>query len=91
MNNDGYTIDRVFHDGSYNDLQMWKYHKLPEVLGDGRGYEVKTEDDLEKVLKKAEEKCNGAMPVEVHLDRWNCSEILMNLKEGFFKQRLQSA
>jgi TPP-dependent 2-oxoacid decarboxylase len=30
MNNDGYAIERVFHDGPYNDLQMWQYSRLPE-------------------------------------------------------------
>ncbi|MDY7024360.1 MAG: thiamine pyrophosphate-binding protein, partial [Cyanobacteriota bacterium] len=26
INNDGYTVERMIHDGSYNDIQPWKYH-----------------------------------------------------------------
>jgi TPP-dependent 2-oxoacid decarboxylase len=33
LNNDGYLIERMIDDGPYNDLQPWKYHKLPEVFG----------------------------------------------------------
>ena len=32
MNNKGYTVERVIHDGPYNDIQNWAYHRLPEVL-----------------------------------------------------------
>lgn len=35
LNNDGYTTERVIHEGPYNDIQPWAYHKLPEVFGGG--------------------------------------------------------
>ena len=37
MNNDGYTTERVIHEGPYNDIQPWAYHRLPEVFGGGWG------------------------------------------------------
>jgi TPP-dependent 2-oxoacid decarboxylase len=37
MNNDGYTTERIIHEGPYNDIQPWAYHRLPEVLGPARG------------------------------------------------------
>jgi len=33
INNRGYTIERVFHDGIYNDIQNWNYTYLPVVFG----------------------------------------------------------
>jgi TPP-dependent 2-oxoacid decarboxylase len=36
-NNDGYTIERMIVEGSFNDLQPWKYSLLPEVFGGQRG------------------------------------------------------
>jgi TPP-dependent 2-oxoacid decarboxylase len=33
INNRGYTIERVFHDGIYNDIQNWNYTSLPVVFG----------------------------------------------------------
>jgi indolepyruvate decarboxylase len=52
LNNDGYSVERAIHDGPYNEIARWKYHKITEVVG-GRGYEVKTEDQLELALGEA--------------------------------------
>ena len=83
MNNDGYTIERMLHDGAFNDLQMWKYHRLPDTFGGGHGYEVRTEGDLEDVLKKIGTGPDALTLIEVHLDRLDCSESLKNLKKNF--------
>ena len=34
-------------DHKFNDIQPWHYHKLPEVLGGGTGYEVRTEGEFD--------------------------------------------
>jgi indolepyruvate decarboxylase len=75
INNQGYTMERLIHDGSYNDIQPWKNHLLPEIFNGIRGLEIYTEDELEKALKKAE-KSNEATIIEVHLGKWECSESL---------------
>jgi TPP-dependent 2-oxoacid decarboxylase len=79
INNDGYTIERVIKDGSYNDLHMWKYFMLPEVFKSGWGCQVKTEGDLEEALEKVQEKPDEMALIEVMLDRWDCSEGLKRL------------
>ena len=43
INNEGYTIERVISDRSYNDLQPWHYHRLVDVFGGGLGIDVRTE------------------------------------------------
>jgi indolepyruvate decarboxylase len=73
INNDGYQIERVFHDGPYNDLQMWKYHRLPEVFGGGWGCEVKTEGELEVALARAKENSDSLALIEVRLDKLDLS------------------
>ena len=67
------------HDGSFNDIQMWKYHELPKIFGDGISFYVKTEKDLEKALKEASENRNKLIFIEVNLDRFDCSENLKRL------------
>jgi indolepyruvate decarboxylase len=79
MNNDGYTIERVIYDGAYNDIQMWKYHMLPQVFGGGWGCEVKTEGELEKALEKANAEPDSLALIEVRLNRFDCSEALKKL------------
>ncbi|MFH1877600.1 MAG: thiamine pyrophosphate-binding protein [Candidatus Omnitrophota bacterium] len=79
LNNQGYTVERVIHDGPYNDIFTWKYHKFPELFDSGWGFEVRTEDDLEKALEKAEKNNGETAFIEVHLDKWDCSENLKKL------------
>ncbi|CAJ1458500.1 unnamed protein product [Effrenium voratum] len=55
LNNAGYTAERVIHperEDSYNDIQVWNYHLLPEALGAGKGIgvEVSTENQLCEAL-----------------------------------------
>ena len=78
INNQGYTMERLIHDGSYNDIQPWKNHLLPEIFNGVRGMEVYTEDELEIALKKAE-KSNDATIIEVHLGKWECSQSLKGM------------
>ena len=84
INNDGYTIERVIIDNSYNDIPMWKYHQLPSVMGDGRGFNVKTEDELEEALEIAQKMSKLAL-IEVHLDKFDCSNSLKRAGESMAK------
>lgn len=84
VNNEGYTIERVIVDHSYNDIQNWKYHELPAVFGGKKGWNVHTEDELEEALKEAlqhDELCF----IEIHTDKMDCSEALRKAGEGMAK------
>lgn len=84
INNDGYTIERVIIDNDYNNIASWKYHKLPEILGDGIGYDVHTEDQLDQALEHAL-KSDKLTLIEVHLDRFDCSDSLKEAGEAMAK------
>jgi TPP-dependent 2-oxoacid decarboxylase len=71
LNNDGYAIERAIHDGPYNEIAPWKYHRMTEVVG-GRGYDVKTENELEAALAAASESRELSL-IEVHVDRSDVS------------------
>jgi TPP-dependent 2-oxoacid decarboxylase len=79
INNDGYTIERVIQDGAYNDLQPWKYHQMPQVFGESWSCEVRTEGELEIALVKAKANTKSVSFIEIHLDRFDCSQGLMRL------------
>ncbi|GBD35413.1 Indole-3-pyruvate decarboxylase [bacterium HR36] len=53
INNGGYQTERFIMEGKFNDILDWNYHRLPDLLGSGWGFEVKTETDLEKALRAA--------------------------------------
>jgi indolepyruvate decarboxylase len=75
INNDGYTIERVISNRSYNDIQPWHYHKLVDVFGGGLSFDVRTEGELEKALGRAAI-ADGLVFVEIHTERWDCPESL---------------
>src|SRR5262249_32993798 len=53
LNNHGYTTERFLLEGSFNDIHEWAFHKIPEVLGTGKGWEVRTEAELDAALEAA--------------------------------------
>jgi TPP-dependent 2-oxoacid decarboxylase len=75
MNNDGYLIERMIIDGTFNDIQPWKYHLLPEAFAGKRGYDVRTEGELEDALKKTRDEKTFSL-IEVHTDRWDATPAL---------------
>ncbi|HEV3342470.1 MAG TPA: thiamine pyrophosphate-binding protein [Pirellulales bacterium] len=55
LDNKGYGTERILHPGDfkYNEVHPWSYHKLPEVLGGGKGYCVRTEGEFDRALSQA--------------------------------------
>jgi len=89
LNNDGYLTERLIHDGPYNDIQQWSYHKLPEVFGgDALALEVGTEGELEAALEAARRAPDRLVLINVHLPRDEGSEVLGRL--GKEQRRLQT-
>ncbi|WP_340124332.1 alpha-keto acid decarboxylase family protein [Methylobacter svalbardensis] len=84
INNDGYTIERVISDHTYNDLQPWKYHKLVEVFGGGLGLDVRTEGELEEALTKAAT-ADDLVFIEIHTGRLDCPESLRSAGQSMAK------
>jgi TPP-dependent 2-oxoacid decarboxylase len=87
INNDGYTIERAIHEGSYNDIQPWKYHQLPQVFGDSWSCEARTEGELEQALEKAKYNLDRVSLIEIHLDRLDCSLGVQRLGKALQERR----
>jgi TPP-dependent 2-oxoacid decarboxylase len=79
LNNGGYAIERAIHDGPYNEIAPWKYHRLTEVFG-GRGFDVRTEDELEKALQDAKRSAELSL-VEIHVGRDDVSPTFQRFAE----------
>lgn len=89
VNNDGYLIERKLHkDGPYNDIQMWQYARLPEVLGDGSfaiGVRVTTEEELAQALASAGREKDKLVLIEACIPGRDCSEGLERLGRAFMQ------
>lgn len=82
LDNKGYGTERFLHPGDFNDIQPWNYSKLPEVLGGGTGYEVRTEGEFDQALNKALADKSGMSLIQVHLAEDDVSNALARLAEN---------
>jgi indolepyruvate decarboxylase len=83
LDNRGYGTERQLHAGQhkFNEIQPWQYHRLPEVLGGGRGYDVHTEGDFDQALRSALADTGQMSILHVHLDVNDCSQTLERLAQ----------
>ena len=73
-------------DGAFNDIPLWSYSRIPDILGAGRGFDVTTEDQLETALREAG-KCTECFCIlDVHLDPADQSRALQRLSQGLGKR-----
>ncbi len=68
LNNQGYGTERPMLDGRFNDIHMWNYSRIPEVLGAGKGFDIRTEGQLENSLQKVQKHTDSFCILDVHLD-----------------------
>lgn len=83
LDNHGYGTERFLHPGDwqFNEIHAWRYSKLPEVLGGGRGYEVRTEGEFDAALRQAWDDRQNAGLIHVHLSVADASPALLRLAE----------
>ncbi len=86
LNNKGYSTERFIQEGPFNDIHNWQYHRMPELLGAGWGFEVHTEGDLEKAFKAAMANQDSFSLLNVHLDKLDVSPALQRLAERLANQ-----
>jgi indolepyruvate decarboxylase len=88
LDNKGYGTERFLHEGDwqYNNIHPWKYHRLPEVLGGGSGYEVRTEGEFDTALNKAWNDRHGASLIQAHIPLHDASDALKRLTERLSKR-----
>lgn len=85
LNNKGYTTERFLLDGPFNDIQNWNYYKVPEVIGNGKGYLVKTEEELNDAVAQAlKNTCLSIIQVE--LDKLDATPALRRMTESLSRR-----
>jgi indolepyruvate decarboxylase len=86
LNNKGYTTERFLQEGPFNDISTWNYHRLPELLGGGWGFEVKTEGELDQALKAALNNQDTFSLLNIHLEPNDISPALARLAKRLSKR-----
>jgi indolepyruvate decarboxylase len=92
LDNRGYGTERLLHNGDwkFNNIQPWEYHRLPELLGGGTGYEIRTEGEFDAALTAAWADHTGPSILQVHIDPKDCSQALGRLAERMAKTVVQT-
>jgi len=86
LNNRGYGTERHIQDGPYNDLWLWNFSRVPEILGAGRGFDVETEEQLDQALCAAARFTDAFCLLDVKLEPLDRSPALQRLAERLAKR-----
>jgi indolepyruvate decarboxylase len=81
LNNHGYSTERQIMDGPFDDIHNWSFSKVPELLGRGQAFMVKTDGDLRKALEASLAHQDTFSLIEVDLDPRDISPALRRLGE----------
>jgi len=86
LDNKGYGTERFLHPGPFNDIHPWHYHRIPEILGGGTGYEVRTEGAFDAALEAAWADTSGMSLIHVHIGIEDRSKALDRLAKKLSKR-----
>ncbi|APG28279.1 preprotein translocase subunit Tim44 [Syntrophotalea acetylenivorans] len=82
LNNGGYGTERPMTDGRFNDVPVWRFSRLPEVIGAVQGFEIFSEKDFEQALQAALTHTDSPAILDVHLDPHDHSPALKRLTDA---------
>lgn len=79
LNNHGYGTERQIGEGPFNDITNWSFSKVPELLGGGWGFTVRTAADLDQALQASLANRETFSIIDVDLDKYDTSPALTRL------------
>jgi len=86
LNNSGYGTERPMLDGRFNDVKSWEYSCIPDILKAGRGFNIKTEDNLEEALQLSSQYTEDICILDVHIDPGDKSLALERMTKALGKR-----
>ncbi|MCE2401143.1 alpha-keto acid decarboxylase family protein [Candidatus Poribacteria bacterium] len=86
LNNHGYGTMRPLVEGPFNDIINWRYTHLPEMLGAGRAFAVRTEGEFDSAMKAALSETQHFVMIEAELEKSDMSPALIRLAEKVSEQ-----
>jgi indolepyruvate decarboxylase len=86
LNNKGYGTERRLLDGSFNDVLSWNYSLLPNVIGQGKGFLIETESQLDNALNEIQKfYLQDLCILDIRLDKEDRSNAIYNLTKDLQK------
>ena len=81
LNNKGYTTERFLRPGDFNNVWDWEYHRIVDVIRGGKGFNVKTEGELEAAFTEALDSKELAV-INIHLGANDVSPALVRMTKA---------
>jgi indolepyruvate decarboxylase len=86
LNNRGYSTEREIMEGPFNDIPEWRYEKICDLLGGGRGHRVQTHGELVQALAASLADRSQAHVLNVLLDPADRSPAMVRLAKRLAKR-----
>jgi indolepyruvate decarboxylase len=86
LNNRSYGTEQAILEGSFNDLHEWNYHRLPDLLSKGYGFDVHSDQELVAALNAAIANSSSFSLLNVHLSASDRSPALERLAKRLNKR-----
>ena len=86
LNNYGYGTERPMLDGKFNDVAAWQFARLPDLFGAGKGFTVRTEEELDQALQAARAYTESFCILDVQLGQYDFSPALQRMTSALGKK-----
>jgi len=86
LNNYGYGTERPMLDGSFNDVSIWQYSRIPQIFDAGKGFNIHTEEEFANAMAEARDYKDGFCILDIHLDPKGISPALKRLAGALGKR-----
>lgn len=86
LNNRSYGTEELIHPGPFNQIPDWHYHKLPEILGAGEGFDIYTENDFKESFHAAWDRKDCFSILNIHIDPHDHSPAMERLAKRLSKK-----
>ena len=87
FNNSGYGMQRIFVDGSFNDIARWDYTKIVELVGGGQSLRVTTPEEFRNALEDVKQLTAVPAIIEVIVEKGDISTGLRLIGDAFLREK----
>ncbi|MBC8503653.1 MAG: alpha-keto acid decarboxylase family protein [Anaerolineales bacterium] len=87
FNNNGFGMQRIFVDGTFNDIARWDYTKIVELVGGGQSRRVSAPEEFRSTLKEVEQISDVPTIIEVDVEQGDISTGLNLIGDAFLREK----
>jgi indolepyruvate decarboxylase len=87
FNNNGFGMQRIFQDGSFNTPTRWNYRKITDLIGGGKSWLATNPQELESAINSAREHRAGPAIIEVLTPQGDISTPLRLFSEAAKREK----